>query len=422
MLGSGIFINTALLTSLAGSLGATVYLIVGILLLPLILAIAQLIRHHRASSTFYHFGLSISPFFGFISSWSYFIAKLASCGLGIHVCISFLQSIIPLLAAFPTLVLDSIILACFTLLNLLHLKTGKAIQYSFIVLKLVPILCLILFSLYLFSPAHFGSDTLIFSGIPLSIPLVLYAFSGFEASCSLSTCLENPEKNGPRAILYSYGIVIAIAALYQFCFFGNLGVTLGTLANGYLGAFPALLSTLFSSASPLKPTLTTIIHICIASSSLGAAYGIMYSNSWNLYTLAENNHLWGKKLFTKLNAHSVPMACVIIEGFLACAYLLITQGSQVPLQQVAALGSTIAYTCSSIALLILIYRKYKKVTLIPILSLISCGLLIGSFIWSIVLKGISFFLLVYITMLALGTFMFFKKHEPSNTLKVFEEI
>ena len=42
MLGSGIFINTVLLTKQAGSLGALVILLLRFLLLPLILAIGQL--------------------------------------------------------------------------------------------------------------------------------------------------------------------------------------------------------------------------------------------------------------------------------------------------------------------------------------------------------------------------------------------
>src|SRR5437868_2793596 len=103
MLGSGVFINTALLPQQSGSLSAFVYLIVGLLLLPLILSIAKLMRYHQSDSTFYHFGSNISPFFGFVSSWSYFTAKLASCALGIHVCVSFLQRIIPALGMLNTL-------------------------------------------------------------------------------------------------------------------------------------------------------------------------------------------------------------------------------------------------------------------------------------------------------------------------------
>lgn len=422
MLGSGIFINTALLTKQAGSLGAFVYLLVGALIFPLTLAIAQLLHYHRESGTFYHFGLTISPFFGFLSSWSYFVAKLGSAALGIHICISLLQQIIPPLQVIPTLSFDCFVIILFTILNLLNLRIGKSIQYSFLGLKLIPILFVIFTGLYLFSGAHFTIDTAFFTGIPPSMPLVLYAFSGFEASCSLSTHIENTQKNGPRAILISYGIVIAIVCLYQLFFYGTLGMALGALPGGYLDAFPAFLSHMFGPDGQVKELLQAALHIGIASSSLGAAYGVMYSNSWNLYTLAKSNHVYAKKLFTSLNKNNMPYACIVVEGLLALMYILITQGQQVPLQQVSALGSTIAYTFSSIALLIFSYKKERTIKAVPLLSLISCLILIGSFIWTVSVKGLTALLLLFLFIILLGTIMFFRKHEPEQSLEVFEEI
>lgn len=422
MLGSGLFINTALLTKQAGSLGAFVYPLVGILLFPLVLAIAQLLHYHQESGTFYHFGLSISPFFGFLSSWSYFVAKLCSCALGIHVCLSFLQQIIPLLQAIPLLALDCIVIVLFAFLNLLNLRIGRSIQYSFLGLKLIPILFAIFAGLYLFSGTHFTYDSTIFSGIPPSIPLVLFAFSGFEATCSLSTHIRNAQINGPRAILISYMIVNAIVFLYQLLFYGSLGTYLGSLTQGYLGVFPALLTRLFGTETPTKNILEPLLHIGIASSSLGAAYGIMYSNGWNLYTLAQNNHVFFKKLVTRLNKHSMPFACILVEAALALIYILISGGQQVPLQQVSALGGTIAYTLSSIALLMLSYKRERRLKAVPILSLLSCLILIGSFIWTIVVKGPTVLLLFFLFILLLGSAMFFKKHEPEPELEIFEEI
>ncbi len=421
MLGSGIFINTVLLTKQSGSLGAFVYLFVALLLLPLILAIATLLHHHHESGTFYDFGRDVSPFFGFISSWSYFTAKLCTSALGIHVCLSFLQEIIPALKIIPILAFDSAVVVLFALLNLMNLKVGKSIQYSFIFIKMVPILFVILTGVFFLSGGNFGEGTLLWTGVPLSVPLVLFAFAGFEASCSLSTRIQDAKRNGPRAIFISYAIVVTIIFLYQLLFYGALGMALGKLAGGYLEAFPAYLGKVPFSDESFKMTVQNILHIAIASSSLGAAYGVMYTNGWNLYTLAQNNHTFGRRFLTKLNSHGVPAACVLTEGFIALCYLLITQGNQVPLQQVSALGGTIAYTLSSIALLILSYANRRSL-LISILSLGSCALLIGSFIWTIVVKGPSPLLLVFIALLIFGSFMFFKKHNPDRGLEVFEKI
>ena len=125
MLGSGIFINTVILTKQAGSLGAVVYLLVALLLLPLILTIGQLLDYHPTSGTFYDFGRTISPYFGFISSWSYFTAKLCSSALAIHVCLSFLQQMIPVLKVIPLVLFDCLIAVLFVFSQSLTYKNRE---------------------------------------------------------------------------------------------------------------------------------------------------------------------------------------------------------------------------------------------------------------------------------------------------------
>src|SRR5947207_2039306 len=92
MVGSGIFINTVLLAKNAGGLSPLSYALVGLLLLPLILSISKLARHH-CGGNFYTYGSNIHPTVGLLTAWCYFIGKLASCTLGIHVGVSLLQTI-----------------------------------------------------------------------------------------------------------------------------------------------------------------------------------------------------------------------------------------------------------------------------------------------------------------------------------------
>ena len=420
MLGSGVFINTAVLTQQTGSLGPLVYVIVGILLLPLILGIIQLWKFSEHGCTFYDFGLAISPFFGFLGSWSYFIGKICSFTLGIHVCVSLAQSIIPMLQAIPTLWFDmAIIMAC-TALNLLNLRAGIKIQYGFLVLKLIPIIFVIMSGFYLFTGSYVYDNIPNFSAIPAAMPLVLYAFSGFESSCSLSASIDNPEKNGPRAILCSYLLVILLLTLFQFMFYASVGPALGLVKGGYLGVFPLLVDKLTSHAY-LKKILVDLFHIGIASSSLGSSYGVMFSNSWNLFTVAKNDHTFMKNLFIKLNVNQVPYFCVVAQALLSVLYLGITQGNQIPLQQTGAFGMSIAYTICSLSLLAMLYKKEKKIKLLPILSLISCMILISSFVWNVYRLGISNLLVFFAIAMLFGTYMFYSKHEPQE-MKVYEKI
>jgi len=384
MVGAGIFINTVLLSKNAGGLGAFAYLLVGLLILPLIISMSALAKMHRGG-TFYDYGANIHPYAGFLAIMSYFVAKLASCALAVHVCISLLQTIFPWLAQFPTLFIDYGVIAVFAALNTLNLRVGRRIQLVFMVCKFIPILFVIITGLYLFNVHNFDTSHLYASGIVTSVPFILYAFTGFEVSCSLSRALQNPERDGPRAMLFAYALGITFVCLFQGMFYGSLGNMFEGMSS-YLQAFPALLS-MFSLSPDAYHVLKGILHIGIAASALGAAYGIMYSNAWNLFEVAVQGHTIKQAIFSRLNQHQIPAACIVIEALIAAAYLFFSQGNQIPLQQILALGSVISYSLCVIGLLCATYRVHKTIAVIPVLGIMSCLLLMTSIVRSFLLYG-----------------------------------
>jgi len=411
MLGAGIFLNTVKLSEKAGALSSFAYVIIGLLMLPLVLSIAKLTSMHHDGG-FYAFGNNeISPLAGFISAWSYLIGKLASGALMIHFSLSLIQQLIPTLGQINILALDGIAIGIFILLNTRNLKAGSQIQAAFTVLKLIPILFAILAGIFLFQSANMGAVHRIWSGIPSALPLLLYASMGFEAACLLSNKIKNPKKNAPRAILISYGITLTIAAIYQLCFYGSLGTLLTQFAShktSYLYAFPTLLAKLLPNSPAAAIKLKGILHLALASSALGGGYGIMFSNTWNLHTLARNNHLFFKNIFTWFNKHSIPVACVAFEGAIYGIYLIVSGGAQVALQQLSSLGVVLAYTISVLALLIAkIKRPAIRISLwIPVLGMINCCVLIIACLAGLIKTGASSFI-TFSILLLLGALMFF---------------
>jgi len=373
MLGAGIFLNSITLSKMAGLLGAAVYLIVGIIMLPLVLSIAQLLKIHPAGS-FYTFGArEINPITGFLSIWTYFVAKLASSTLMIHFFSKIVQGLIPAFNGISAITLDIIIISLFTVLNMFNLKAGSRIQYMFMIFKAVPILFVILSGIFLFTTHNIVPENIIWSGFFTSIPLVIYAFTGFESACSLSRHIKNPDKNAPKAIMISYGLVILILFTFQFLFYSVLGPQIAKAVE-YFEIFPALLNVIMHSQL-FKFKLQAILQLAIASSALGGAYGILFSNNWNLYALVENKHVFFPNLLGKLNKYKMPFVCIIIESLICVAYLMLTNGEKIPLQQISAFGSTIAYSISSLALLFACLRDKSKVWL-PVLALFNCAILL----------------------------------------------
>jgi APA family basic amino acid/polyamine antiporter len=414
MLGAGIFLNTPNLAQRAGWLGFLAYAFVGLLMLPLILTIAELLRRHPTTG-FYGFGASeLSPFIGFISTWSYFTSKLGSCTIMIHASVLFIQEIIPALKAVSPFIFDIGIITFFLMCNMLNMKTGAAIQKIFICFKLLPVLFVIICGILFFHTDSFIATTHTLQEFYTTIPLVLYAIMGFEAACSLSNRIENPEKNAPRAVLISFGIVITLSLLYQFFFYTILGSALETAQ--YSSVFGLFINNILPQSPIMRMKLLGLMQMGIAISALGGAYGIYFTNSLNLLTLAQKKHIFMPSLFAKLNAQAIPYMCILTEGFLTFFYLAITQGHDIPLRQLSAFGCTITYTLSSLALVAALWRNpvSKSLSAIAWLAVCTCLILLASCVNNFMINGIQI-LYVFLVILIFGTIMYAMTENTKKT-------
>ena len=240
----------------------------------------------------------------------------------------------------------------------------------------------------------------------MAAPLIFYATMGFEAACSLSSRIKDARKNAPLAIFISFGLVLCIVMLYQTLFYGALGEYLVN-AIDYRDAFPGLLQKLLPNNLALGNKMVGILHLALASSALGGAYGIIFSNTWNVFALAENKHLFASDWFATFNKHAIPVGCVILQGAICITYILVTRGNQVPLQTMSSLGVVIAYTLSVASLFAAkINRPSININLlIPILGLANCALLIFACVRGLIARGITS-LSAFSIFLCLGIVMF----------------
>lgn len=416
MLGAGIFINTAILAQKVGIFGGACYTLVGILMLPLMMAITKLLSMYPAGG-FYTFGSkSIHPFVGFLSAWGYATGKLASCLVITQLAVLLLQQLIVPLAAINPLVLNASIMGIFICLNMFDIQTSSSIQSGFLILKIIPIAFAIISGLYLFFGTPLPPQTVTLSDISIALPLVLFAIAGFEVACSLSSRIENAHINGPRAIYISYAVVIATTTLFQFMIYAALATDFPSLGN-YRLLFPALVSHLLPGAITAKIYLISFLHCAIAASALGGSYGIIFSNTWNIYTLAQHGHLLGAKQLVQLNRYHIPWLCVVLEGVIYLLFLVFSGGNQIPLQQMGALGSIIGYTISALSLLVLAYKKMELRSnfLTALLALGSCLLLMMGAIYGLLEFGPSSLVLFWLLLL-IGSLMFWITRTQSTNL------
>ncbi|MBP6870018.1 APC family permease [Candidatus Babeliales bacterium] len=418
MIGTGIFINTYRFAATSGAAGFFLYPLVGLCMLPLIAVTGQLLSHYPTGGL-YAFAKDYSPYLGFLSCWSYFFGKLASACVMLTVATTMFQQIFPALKSTNPILMSLGILSFFTLLNLQNMRVGLIVQTFFLTSKSIPILFTIVAGILLFDTSAITTDAFIWQGLALNIPFVLYCLAGFETASSLSRNIENPTVNGPKAVYYSFGIIMALYGIFQgFIYMCTYDVF--TTITSFDGVFPTICHKIFSSEL-IANKVSILLSFAIGSSALGGAYGILFANSWNLYTIAEHGHTIAKSTITKLNKHQTPWVAVLTESLTCTMFLLFNQGSIVPLQRTATLGIVIAYTISTFAYFKLLGRKQKSFTqrFITYAAFITCLLFVSTCATSFLETGIAP-LMLFITILVIGSGMYLYTNQEKIGSSIFK--
>lgn len=406
MLGAGIFLNSVLLAAYAGGVCPLTYLIFGALTTPLVIAFAVLLNHYEAGNFYTITKAELGPLAGFVSTWIFFITRAAVLGLLIHLEMFILRDFLPFLKVFPYFLLDFIFLAILVLFNLFNMHMGSRIQLAFTIVKFLAVTIIVALGIWYFKVSNFSINNLHFSGLPLTIPLAIFAYSGFESTVSLNRHIDNPKRNAPRAILYSYAIVVLTYCLYQLCYYAAINVHLvnPSQTEGYA------IMILFVQSTLNSPFVLAILSACMGLSALGATYGIMFSNVWNLHELASNNHLVASATITEKNKAGIAYWCLLIEGLLCFAAIIFTNANQYMLQGIGAFGSTLVYTFSMGAFLrvALTKTRVRWHIILAILALISCAIYLTACITIFIVKEPKV-LYALLAIIAVGIGMYYYK-------------
>ncbi len=367
VIGAAFFVVVQDTSTAGGMLAPVSWLLCGLVLLPLVIVLAKLSQTFPSAGGLYVYSQKqLGPIWGFISGWSYFIGSAAFNAIIIHAFCQDLQRTNLLAPFFRTshlngLLLDFIVILLFSLLNLLNVKFLEGFQIGLIIFKAIPILAIIIAVPFLWDINGISTASVSFSNFLETIPLVLFAYIGIEACCSIADKIENGKKNAAKVIFISFAIVVTVYTLLQLAILLIHG-TSG--ASSFLSILPKLTS---------NPMIIMwgnyFIHLSILLSFLGGFYGMFYFNNWNLFAIAEEKHILFSSVLTKLNKNATPWVCVLVQTALCIAFLLFTSKEH-SLTVMGDFGVMIAYLLSVIAFLTL----FKKVA--GYLALISSFILI----------------------------------------------
>lgn len=345
MIGSGIFIVSADIVSNVGSSGwlILVWVITGFMTLAAALCYGELsAMFPKAGGQYVYLKESYNPLISFLYGWSFFAviqtATIAAVGVAFA---KFTAYIFPmfsedlvitnlgLIVISPAQILAVLVIICLTLMNTKGVKSGKNIQTSFTIVKLLSLFGLIIFGFFATKHSVFQANwqniwdmhKLLPSGLKENYTFVpalgavaaamvgaVFSSDSWHNVTFVASEVKNPKRNIGLSLFLGTLIVTIIYVATNLMYTAVL--SLHEIATAEKDRVAIAASTvIFGSAG------TMIIAITIMISTFGCNNGLIMAGARVYYTMAQDG-LFFKKAGT-LNKHSVPGFALWIQCIFA---------------------------------------------------------------------------------------------------------
>ena len=322
IIGTGVFLKTALMTQYGGSAfwvlaawGAA-----GVLSFTGAMTYAELGgMFPRAGGEYVYLREGYGPGVGFLFGWNRFwIATPGSIAAYAVGSSTFLAPILPFHA--PTTVALTMVVA-FTLLNCINVTAGGNLNAVMTALK---VLVIAVVGVGALATPHGSWSTVsevgVFPGwgrFGLMVLAALWAYDGWNNLPMAAGEVRDAQRNVPRATIYGMVAILAIYAIVNLGYFHALSIP-DIVASAQKNA-PAVASK--AAAVFLGDTTTTLFAIAITFCALSAMNGSMLTGARVPYAMARDG-LAPRVLGTVSAKARVPVVAVLVQGAIACVFAL----------------------------------------------------------------------------------------------------
>ncbi|MES2646181.1 MAG: amino acid permease [Bacteroidota bacterium] len=351
MIGSGIFIVSADIVRNVGSAGwlIFVWIITGFMTLTAALSYGELsAMYPKAGGQYVYLKEAYNPLIGFLYGWSFFsviqTATIAAVGVAFA---KFTAYLLPALSEdkvavdlgfftiSPAQLLSILVIVLLTFINTRGVKSGKAIQTTFTLTKLVSLFGLIIFGLLALKPEIWNVNwadawqlhafdatntgatnyTMIAALGAIAAAMVgsIFSSDSWHNVTFIAGEIKNPQRNIGMSLMLGTLIVTVVYILTNVMYTGVLSLQQIAEAEKDRVAVTAS-QEIFGSAG------TAIIAIMIMISTFGCNNGLIMAGARVYYTMAKDG-LFFKRAGT-LNKASVPSFALWIQCIFACAWSL----------------------------------------------------------------------------------------------------
>ncbi len=373
MISSGLFVLPALIFIKIGPAVVAAYLLAGIMMIPSLLAKAELsTAMPKSGGTYFFVERSLGPLLGSFAGfagWFSIALKGAFALVGIGAFWSFIS---PESGPATFKVVALCFVVFFTLINLAGVHNSAKSQ----VIMVAALICIL--GAYIVLGAVKADKPVITDFIPKDFTnlfqvagMVFISFGGLTKVASVAHEVRNPGKNLPKGMFLSFSVVIVIYVL-------GIGVTVGLLDT----------ETFINTLTPLSEGAAVIAGrtgaIVLAAAALIAfattANAAILSASQNPAAMARDGLLPAR--LGKTNSRGVPVTAILITGgFMALVILLLDLPNLV---KAASTMMLILFLLVNLSLIlmresrIVSYRPQYKSPFYPVMPII--GILLSGFL------------------------------------------
>lgn len=363
MIGTGIFLKTAVMTQ---ALGSVVYVTLawvtaGVLSLFGALTYAELgslFPHSGGGYTYIReaYGRPVGFLAGWISFWIMYPGSIAAYAVASS---TFLAGLIPTIGGNGSAFISVAFIVLFSLLNSLTVAVGGVIQSLLTTIKVVLILLLGV-GLFFFTsePQLFLSSTSSAGLSPswgafgMATLSALWAFDGWEAIARIAGEVNDPQRTLPKALIFGTLAVLALYLILNLSYFWTLPLHEIVTANST--SFPE--GTPVATRAALRafgPSVARALSALLVISAIGALNGCILTSARIPFAMA-NDGLFFKPLATLHKKRRVPILAIWMQCLISS--LLALSGTFDQLTNYVIFSGWIFYGLTGGALFIFRYK------------------------------------------------------------------
>lgn len=325
-IGTGLFLGSAHIIESAGPSIILGYLIGGLIAFLIMRQLGEMIVQEPVTGSFSYFAFKYwGNFAGFLTGWNYWILYILVVMTELTAIGKYVNYWWPHIPAWVSVM---VFFALITLANLANVKLYAESEFWLSMIKVVAIVAMIIFGVYLLLTAGADSTASIsnlwvhggffphgFNGLFYMLAFIMFAFGGIELISMAAAETENPDQNIPKAVNQT---VIRVF-LFYIC---SLAILLSLvpwnqLKLGGLDHSPFVM--IFNQMG--IDWAAHLLNFIILTASVSVCNSGMYANSRMLLGLAEQGN--APKVFKQVNKYGTPIAAVLFSALLIFGCVLL---------------------------------------------------------------------------------------------------